>query len=222
MPSRRLANAAMLVHRYDLVGSYSDTTAGFVRHVGMVDPGESNVYRGAGVTVAHMGPPIEKDGEMAVDVVGSAGVTAEEAMQIQIFIDGHYLEHESLRLSKQAAYVIRPHVQKRLSTDGTRRYTRFNCVGFVIEAYRDAGIDILITDESQLPDVSLEKLKSAYPDLAKDGAAKLNMRYEWGCDGSGPWRVVLPGYLFHALHNVIPGARGSIPYVPQAGDERFF
>ena len=37
---------------------------------------------------------------------------------------------------------------------------RFSCAGLVIEAYRDAGIDVVRTEEEDLPPVSLAELKT--------------------------------------------------------------
>jgi hypothetical protein len=126
-------------------------------------------------------------------------------------------------MTKYAAYIIRPHAQPRLSGDGTPIYIRFSCVGFVVEAYRDAGLNVVVTDEANLPAVDLATLAVAYPELAAaDFGALLNRRYHWGCDGNGPWPVLMPGHLFHALAKIGPGERDFLPYVPKKDDERFF
>jgi hypothetical protein len=162
---------------------------------------------------------------MTASIVGSVGLSVEETNQIKVFIDEHRTEHlASLRLEpagKYKTYLIRPHVQPESAMDGTVKFVRFSCVGFAIEAYRDAGIDVVVTDEALLPDVQLETLLNAYPGATVESWEWLNNRYKWGCNGDGPWRVVLPGYVFHALSKIARGSRSFQAYIPQAGDERF-
>lgn len=224
MAARKLGTSPVSLQKYDVVGTDAQSAPEFVRHIGMADPAVDKVVRGDQVSVAHMGPPLESDGEMPVHAVGSAKISAEEVNQIKLFVDQHTSEHLAHKLAgipgSYAAYIIRPHARPEHAKDGTTKYVRFNCAGFVIEAYRDAGIDVLLTDESRLPVVDLETLQHAYPELASPLGQRLNHRYKWGCEGKGPWPVVLPGYLLHAFHRVANGNRAAI-YVPQPGDERF-
>ena len=96
-------------------------------------------------------------------------------------------------------------------------YRRFSCVGFVIEAYRAAGIDLLITDENDLPLISYQELRRVYPLL---GRLATNRRKQFGIVGDGPFRIVLPGYLFHSLTRTYGVIRRK-PYKPRSGDEQF-
>ncbi len=47
------------------------------------------------MAVAHMGPPLEIDGQMTANVIGSVGLTPNEIYQIQIFIDQHTEAHQA-------------------------------------------------------------------------------------------------------------------------------
>ena len=70
-----------------------------------------------------------------------------------------------------------------------------------------------------VPDVSIETLKQAYGHHAEflDDPEE---RAKFGLSGDGPWPVVLPGYIFHAMNRSAAEIR-SQPYLPTAGDEYF-
>ncbi len=223
MPAQRIGSGSVALAQYDLVGSDSRSVVNFPCHAGLAEPGTNAVSRGERVTVAHMGPPLSVGGNMAADAVGTVGLTADEAKQIGVFIDEHINEHRAHTMATPAyaSYVVRPRARPELAADGTTKYFRFSCVGFAIEAYRDAGIDFVVTDEHRLPTVPLDCLIKAYPAIPLSNWGRLNTRYNWGCDGPGPWPTMLPGYLFHALDHFVIGDRAAPPYLPQLGDEIF-
>jgi hypothetical protein len=89
----------------------------------------------------------------------------------------------------------------------------------VIEAYRDAGIDVVRTEEEDLPPVSLAELKAQYPELA-GVLDKAQARKMFGIAGSGPWRVVLARYVLNALDRTEHEIR-STAYCARVGDGFF-
>jgi len=121
--------------------------------------------------------------------------------------------------SSREQYVICPHVENVLRDDHTILYRRFSCVGFVLEAYRDAGISVLLTDLAPPPLVGLDALKTQYPEFAKI-LDRPRERKKLGIPGDGPWPVVLAGYVLNALARPEREIR-TTPYLARAGDEFF-
>jgi hypothetical protein len=87
----------------------------------------------------------------------------------------------------------------------------------VIEAYREARIDVLRTEIDSLPLVSLDTLKTQYPGHARR-LDRAQLRTEFGIPGDGPWPVVLAGYVLNALDRPEAEIR-STPYRARVGDE---
>jgi len=194
----------------------------FVRHVGLASKEIEEVRNGDTVAVDHMVPPLAgEDFGIVTNLVGTARLTIDEIGQIKRFRDEHLSEHEAQKHLDLRRFVIRPHA-KPLEDNGKAVCMRFSCVGFVIEAYRDAGIILLDTDEASLPSVTRETIGKAYPLVLRPFWAELNRENEWGLDDSddGSWPVVLPGYLFHALNRDEAEIRGGA-YKAQPGDELF-
>lgn len=100
--------------------------------------------------------------------------------------------------TKWAEYTVLPAVK--VETDSqTRRPTRyrFSCAGFVRECYRvGAGISLI---REPLPLVSLDLLEQIY-----EQSLSPQHLVAAGLHGEGPWRVLLPGYLLHALASATP------------------
>ena len=89
-------------------------------------------------------------------------------------------------------------------------YRRFSCVSFVIAAYLDgAGIDLIDTSSPEiLPEVGLETVARAYGQHLR----RLDrVRAQVGAPGAGPWHILLPGYVCHALDRPDESIRGN-PY----------
>ncbi len=220
MPAERLQDTPVRLRLFDVVGQDSDNVEQFVRHVGLaLQPQAGLTRRSPLVRLVHMGPPLTRDhadGPRPADAVATVELTADELLQIQVFLDelNDVYEAEKARAEKQ--YVIRPHVAE---PDEKTPFPRFNCAGFVVEAYRDAGIDLVETEETLLPPVSLGKLKQAYPDQA-EALEREAIRRRCGLLGNGPWPVLLAGYVICAMARSVESIR-SEPYQPQAGDEYF-
>ena len=223
MPASRLDDTSHHVRRYDVVGSDSDGTSEFVGHVGLADEDRAD-FRGADVplSLVHMRPPLERGGTpLPAHCVGGAELTVEERLQIDLFVkelDSEY-QAANVRGSLRNQYVIAPHVSDKKAPDGTTIHRRFNCGGFVIEAYREAGIDLLRTDPGELPPVSLETLATQYPH-AESSLQDPKMRQRFGIPGDGPWGVVLAGYVLNAVDRSSTDIRTQ-PYTATPGDEYF-
>ncbi len=147
------------------------------------------------------------------DVVGRAELTDDEQNKVRVFVEKHLAEHEALSRTREG-YSAHPHC-KEVRDGDVVVITRFSCAGFVFEAYRAARITLL--DLSSMPEVSLDTLAVAY------GVALLErgpIRERCGLCGDGPWPVMLPGYLLHALNRDGESIRNT-PHRPQPGEEHF-
>jgi len=217
MPAQRLGSHPVAVRKYDVAGQDSPTKRYFVRHVGVSDEERDDVRANTGLSLVHMGPPLER-GKSGTPIhsVGTAGLTAGQVRQIGVFVDEHLSEYEAEKIRKERQYVIHPHVRE---PDADVPCRRFSCAGFVIEAYRDAGIELLVTEPARLPRVTLDTLANAYPDQAHR-LRKPAVRSLFGLEGDGPWPAVLAGYVLNALDRTVHQIRGG-PYLPAAGDEFF-
>ncbi len=222
MPAHRLSDAGTPIRRFDVVGRDAITVYHFIRHVALSARDIEGVSSGNCIGVNHMGPPLERDHALPVDVHATAELTDDDLNQIELFIDELHNEQEAQRRRDFGNYVIHPHTV--LSPDGSFR--RFSCVGYVVEAYAEAGIDLIDTT-GELPQVDLATLFNAYSELQRlEQNPRLRGRYpapdreELGLSGDGPWAVLLPGYIFHSMARQADEIR-STPYQPVHGDERF-
>lgn len=218
MPAQRLDNTPITVRRFDVAAQDSGDIPEFVRHIGLAQRHQQGVTRkNAALTLIHMGPPLSKHAlALEIDATATAALTANETMQIRAFIDELQLEYAAQEARGFRQYVIHPHATE---PDRQFPFRRFNCAGFVVEAYRDAGIELVQLDDGSLPRVSLETLKRAYPDQAKSLERK-KLRATLGLDGDGPWPVLLAGYVINAMARLAPLIR-NVPFVPSIGDEFF-
>jgi len=67
-----------------------------------------------------------------------------------------------------------------------------------------------------LPELGFDVLKRIWrPELRDENARRLLERC--GLVGAGPWRVLVPGYVFHALR----AGRTALPYSPRVEDVDF-
>jgi hypothetical protein len=218
MPAARTSAGPVSTSRFDVVACDSANIAGFIAHVALVDSVSQTLNTGTPIEVVEMGPPLRRSAsQQRLDAWGAVPLTVDEQLAIGVFIDERVDEHAAARLRPDEQYVVRPHTTARRSADGTVIYWLFNCVGFAIEAMKASGLNVIVTDESQLPLVSLTTLESQYPDLAR---LSERMRGRLGIPGSGPWNVMLGGYLLHALNRTSSEIRAQA-YAPVSGDEMF-
>jgi hypothetical protein len=220
MPARRIGKEESFVGKFDIVGQDSAATSDFIRHVGLAGDDKDPLGMPPVVPMVHMGPPLSRGAiSEPVSVVGAAGLTVDEMRQIEVFVDEQLLEYEAAKSSRREQYVIAPHVKEQKSQDGTVICRRYNCAGFVVEAYRSAGVEFIETTPSSLPPVDLSTLALQYPDMVML-LENPKTRERFGIPGDGPWPVVLAGYVVNALDRTEAEIR-SRPYQPIPGDGFF-
>jgi hypothetical protein len=220
MPARRLDGNPVAVRKNDVAGQDSDSVAHFVRHASLTAEEYQAAVDALPMRLTDMGPPLARAGEeQRVHAHGCVPLTAGEIAQIDLFIDRLESEYQAHGARRRQQYVVLPHCRPEKGDDGTVLYHRYSCGGFVIEAYRFVGIDLIATDAASLPAVGLDVLRLAYPDQQR-ALDNPRLREALGLDGSGPWPIVLPGYLLNSLRRTEGEIRNG-PYRPQPGDEYF-
>jgi hypothetical protein len=226
VPSYRVAGSTLSLSIFDVVGQ-DGGESGFIGHSGLAESaGSQNAAR---IFVLDMGPPLHGpggSGQVRANVVGSAALTDDEVQKIKTFVNRHANEHlvflqfGATRLIKAAPqmYCVRPHASPFYEDDGRYARTRFSCAGFVFEAYKKARIQLL--DSDNLPMVNIAVIKLAYPEQVRLMEAGRISPGALGLEGSGPWPVLLCGYLFHALNRDADVIRHE-PYAPSIADRHF-
>jgi hypothetical protein len=218
VPSQRINNPHVEVVAYDVIGMDGDQ-AGFIRHAGLAS--SSATHDRESVAVTDMAPPLRVPGYMKADAIGTAELTEDEARKIKDFLDRHEGEHQSVQnLNPRKfpqVYCIAPHAAPLYEADGRYARMRFSCAGFVFEAYKRASIQLL--DEDRLPAIGLDQIKQAYADVAAILDRPV-FRESMGLAGSGPWPVMLCGYLFHSLARDAAAIRAR-SFIAVAGDDLF-
>lgn len=195
--------------RLAVVGIYSSTNRPFVVHAALLAK-DQELKGECGLPFFHMGPPIAMGDALDCHLIGQIELTNEEIEAIDDWVASISTQHSDTTILPFQQYVVVPHMKWMYSEENRPLRQRFSCVGYVIEAYRSAGIDLIETE--RLPEVDKETLKVAYPDFGQmeqiaqnpRGSAYLanNLGFQGledlGIPGDGPWRVALAGYLFHA------------------------
>lgn len=199
-----------------------------IRHVGILQASAS-VEIGDPVAVFQMGPPIAVgqarelrepgyDEQMDAHVVAwHDGLSSEQIARIEEWLEGIRVH---LRNGIRFPYHVLPAYREDLNEDGTMvRCRRFSCSGFVERCYRDGAGIPLVVQEGQLPEVELDLILQVWGPAGAPSPQMLQAVRRriagWGLKGSGPWRVLLPGYLVHAMCR---SAETGFPYEPKAAD----
>jgi len=216
MPAFFLFHGRQTVARFDALAEYSKGARSFVRHVALYDDEALELSDEQVVEVVHMGPPLSMVGRIKARAVGSVPLSTDEIKEVAswtVEIDDEY-QREGANWLRQ--YVIDPPWRDEIDPNtGVRRYRRFSCAGFVLDAHNQVGIPLLVIDKEKLPEVNEATLELAYPDHRFR-----RLREELGLPGHGPWRIVLAGYVLHALNRTSEEIRRK-PYQAHAGDESF-
>jgi hypothetical protein len=154
-------------------------------------------------------------------------LTDEERRQIKLFLDERLAESKAQRerarqlrrsggghLAQQAnEYIICPMAQP---PNPKTPYWRFNCAGFVVTAYGEAGIT-LFADE--VPLMKLAEMQRAYPQYANE-LEKPEVRQRMGVGDGDSWPVALPGHVLNSVDRS-PDVVRMDPFCPASGDEWF-
>lgn len=166
--------------------------------------------------VTHMGPPFGDSELQNARLLAFVRLTEQQEMAIS-----DWITDVKTRIHPRLDYVGTPSHALIPDENGRGLYWRFSCSGFVVRAYQEAGLN-LVAEEPALPLVGKALLHSVWqhvfshmqPGPVRDRAVSFKMR-QWGFTGEGPWRVLLPGYIFHALNQPCP----RWPYVPTGVEE---
>jgi len=226
LPAQRLADdpgaVAIRVPKYAVVGTYSQPRkSSFVQHVAILAD-DADLRWGASATVSHMGPPLvageetkkarHAKPECVVHLAGTAQLSLDEQDAIRDWLEE--VDKEPGPDNPFRRYIVNPHWEwHRARETGRRLYRRFSCAGFVLECFKSIELDLVDTQEGSLPDVDFDVVAEAYPvararrhlerltrgPTPDDPGLKLE---DWGIAGDGPWPVLLPGYIFHALERI--------------------
>lgn len=217
MPAVDLATRPSMLSRFDVVGEHSETLRGFVKHLALLNSDDCEVKGGDAVDVVHMKPPLETDDRLCVHVAGRIPLTNDEIRGINAWLEKVKDEYQTPHIRPHQQYIIDPPWEdKPDSNRKIRRYRRYSCAGFVLDAHAQVDVQLLVIDTNELPEVSSETVKTAYPEASSHPV----LLAKWGLKGDGPWRIVLAGYVLHALDRSSDEIRAE-PYLAQAGDELF-
>lgn len=217
MPAFDLAENPTTLRRFDVVGDRSEPFRGFVKHVALLNADDRDVDNDDSVDVVHMGPPLETNGSLDAHVAGSIPLTNDQINGIKTWIAKVKDEYQVENARKFDQYVIDPPWNDVCDKNTRiRRYRRYSCAGFVLDAHIQVDVTLLVIDKETLPEVPRQTLEAAYPVFLENP----DCRERFGLQGDGPWRVVLAGYVFHALDRSSDEIRAE-PYVAKSGDEFF-
>ncbi len=216
MPAFDLSLGPETLGRHDVVGEYTDSRHGLVKHVALHKADDCMVNYDQSVDVVHMGPPLKRDSIMNAHVAGRIPLKESEVKRIEAWIEKVADEYQQANATRKRQYIIHPPWEDyRDPNTQVRRYRRFSCAGFVLDAHNQVDIELLRIDEQSLPEVDAQTLREAYPQI--DDLSTLE---PFGISGEGPWRIVLAGYVVHALNRSSEEIRQG-PYQARKGDEHF-
>ena len=237
MPAKKLpsgqATASETAPAFSIVGMYSDPVdEEFVRHVAILAENSVLEWKQP-ATVWYMGPPLvagerskktpRADLQIPVHVVGSVPLDLDDREGIADWLEE--VDKEPPPDNPFRRYIVRPHCDFYNAPETGRPLCRqFSCAGFVLECYRYIGVDLVNTKERDLPDVDFSMLVKAYPEIEREGVlARREITFDnLGIPGDGPWRIVLAGYIFHALDQIRGADPSSRTHTPQSVNEAYF
>jgi hypothetical protein len=121
---------------------------------------------------------------------------------------------------EQYTVSLRPEDQWHSDEKGVPLYRRFNCVSFVLAAYLvGAGISLIDTSDAEgLPEVDIGTVARAYGEYLRTHD---RVRTDIGLPGKGPWRILLAGYVCHAMNRADGLIRSASYTVPGVGAANF-
>lgn len=237
MTAERIGPDGVRVRVADVLGEDAPNVHGFIRHVALAAEDREQVTSKTPVAIDHMGPPVGRIDQASLsaragvalspaekDAIEDFRTTVREEMEAAAIAEEEIAKRENRRPRKPRAYQYcsLPHTQTVRRPNGVMLHRRFSCAGYVLSAYDEAGIPLLAPEtHSQFPETSGASLANAYS--RNPAELPTAMRVAFGLqdlNGDGPWPLVLPGYVFHALNRVDKAVRAE-PYLPRAGDEYF-
>jgi hypothetical protein len=144
--------------------------------------------------------------------------------ELMVWLQDMVTRMASRKYRERPRYQIDPPFEH-VAQSGTNRKRgwRFSCVGFALWCFREAGVELLELPAHRYPEVNRNFIVRWYGDLLPDQSTpQFNHKLErLGLPGKGPWRIVLPGYIFRSLMRT-PEEIGSVPYYPNHLTESSF
>jgi hypothetical protein len=194
----------------------------FVGHVGISER-DAELQGPTELLVSHMSPPLWH-GHMRADVIAYLGdLSTDELYRMQTWQATVFpaISPPSGRISRWRDYIVHPpYFCKPAEKPGRSVKWMFSCVGWVLASYElGCRVKVLSWEDNALPQVSPELLQAAYEIDASGQDSRLLA--ERGLPPPGPWRIVLPGYLFHAFARGDAAVRKH-PYCPATMDESYY
>jgi hypothetical protein len=221
------------IPRYSVVGKYTNEPGSrFVQHVGLTRD-EGTASHGTELPVWEMAPPLaagtislsrtQRDARCPAHVAGWLTFSSDEREGITDWladVDKQLRPNTRSGLADQYSVSLRPEEQWHHDEKQVRLYRRFSCVSFVLAAYLDgANINLVDTSSPEIvPEVGLETVARAYGEQLRRHD---RVRAQVGVPGAGPWRILLAGYVCHAMDRPDASIRRTPYRIPGAAASDF-
>ena len=202
---------------FELIGEFGSVGSS-ISHVGLTaEP--CIVRKDDPVPAIQMGPPLALSPPAMINnpsVLAWLPLSREEEEGLSAWLSDMSTRQQSCH------YVALPS-EERIFDPTSNRVTgwSFSCAGFVNAAYRDGASVQLLMNEEDLPDLSFESIQEIWSHLYEQvGQNEIKFRKlmrRYGICGPGPWKILAPGFLVHALN----AGRGALPYSPIGSDINF-
>jgi hypothetical protein len=186
----------------------AERTSVHVSHVALALERHNAVPLGGEMHTIHMKPPLESDRSVAAHVVGRLDLSNAQKRDIHDWIDDQTKALAAVSKLRQY-YLLRNDASDRSSARESRR--RFSCATFIQDCFRES-IEVELVNEAALPATDRETLVRIWSQRMVD------LGRHYGLEGEGPWPVLLPAHILHALDRDVPG---ESPYRPRDDDWDF-
>jgi hypothetical protein len=217
MPAKSLSRREELAHAFCVVGTYCNAKDKYVRHVGLLSPSRNGsttpvkLSYGQAVSLDHVF--IEKFEPLYTIIKLNHNATAQGvAAHVVGWLNGNLDDDLSPKQKEKLMsligeletarieYVCHPPCPDFIEPNSMGHLVRMSCVGLVILVYKSLGTQLLDESYSMYPNVSKKELESIYPMIR--GIRTPEKKRKIGLiPPDGPWPIVLPSYLFHALNS---------------------
>ena len=217
MPAFDLSKGPQTLARYDVIGQHSPDSPPTITHVALYNGDREKISFDQDIDVAHMRPPLQSNDTISAHAAAQIPLDTDEIKIIEVWITKIEDEYSQSGVENnwRSQFWIDPPWKDRLNKkNGVRRYRRYSCAGFVMDSHCQVDINLLQVDKETLPDVTEDMIKSAYD------ISDIAILRRFGVRGDPPWRIVLAGYVLHALKRESKDIRRG-PYQPKPGDEHF-
>ena len=207
MTALRLKDSSVDSPLHAVVGKCTPQNA--VSHVGILE-GARFVSAGDKVPVFHMANAIallELPGTMDAHALGwLVDMADEEHKSVSGWLQR--IKTSSVKID----YLAFPAFETlRDKANGRTIGRKFSCAGFVQCCFEEALQVSLVVSLEHLPNVDRNLLEEVWD-------ARIVARgVRYGLRGAGPWKVLLPSYIFHALNKT----RTELPHNPSAAEPNF-